>query len=104
MPTIEFTQETMPETREEFSRLLEAARRDANPLDDLLALSRQLFSFEQKYGITSPEFYARYKRGEMGDARDFVQWAGRYRIYCELKDQVDRNLTMVMIERVAVAA
>jgi len=88
MPVVEFTHETMPETREEFSRLLEEAQRDANPLDDLLALNRQLLSFEQQYNITSVEFYARYKRGEMGDDRDFVQWSGRYRLYCELKDEI----------------
>ena len=85
MPVVEFTQETMPETREEFSRLLEEAWRDANPVDGLLALSRQLLSLEQQYGMTSAEFYARYKGGEMGDDMDFVRWAGRYRLYRELK-------------------
>ena len=84
MPVIEFTQETMPETREEFSLLLEEARRNANPLDDLLALGRQLLSYEQRYDMTSDEFYSRYKRGEMGDDMDFVRWAGRYRLCCEL--------------------
>lgn len=104
MPVVEFTQETMPETREEFSRLLEEAQRDANPLDDLLALSRQLLSFEQQYEMTSAEFYTRYKRGEMGDDLDFVRWAGRYRLYCELKDEIDKSLTMILTERVAVPA
>ncbi len=104
MPVVEFTQETMPETRKEFSRLLEEARRDANPLDALLALGRQLLSFEQQYDMTSAEFYAKYKRGEMGDDRDFVQWAGRYRLYCELKDEIEMSLTLVLTERVAVPA
>jgi len=104
MPVVEFTQETMPETRKEFSRLLEEARRDANPLDDLLALGRQLLSFEQQYDMTSAEFYARYKRGEMGDDADLVRWAGRYRLYCELKDEIETSLTLVLTERVAVPA
>ena len=104
MPMVEFTQETMPETYEEFSRLLEAARRDANPLDDLLALDRQLLSFEQQYDMLSPEFYARYKRGEMGDDIDFVRWAGRYRLYRELKYEIEKSLTMVLTERVMVPA
>ncbi len=104
MPVVEFTHETMPETREEFSRLLEEAQRDANPLDDLLALNRQLLSFEQQYNITSAEFYARYKRGEMGDDRDFVQWSGRYRLYCELKDEIEKSLAIIQTERLAVPA
>lgn len=104
MPVVEFTQETMPETPEEFSRLMEKARHDANPLDDLLALDRQLLSFEQQYGMTSAEFYTRYKSGEMGDDVDFVRWAGRHRLYCELKDEIDKSLEMVLTERVAVPA
>ena len=54
--------------------------------------------------MTSAEFYAKYKRGEMGDDRDFVQWAGRYRLYCELKDEIEMSLTLVLTERVAVPA
>ena len=104
MPVIEFTQETMPETREEFSLLLEKARSNANPLDDLLALGRQLLSFEQQYDMASAEFYSRYKRGELGDDMDFVRWAGRYRLYRELKEEIEKSLTMVLAERVAVPA
>ena len=104
MPSLEFTQETIPETRQEFSRLLEEAQRDANPLDDLLALSRKLLSFEQQYNMTSAEFYARYKRGEMGDDVDFVRWAGLYRLYRELKAEIEESLTMVLTERAMVTA
>jgi hypothetical protein len=104
MPVIEFTQETMPETREEFSRLLEEAQSNANPLDELLDLGRQLLSFEQRYDMTSDEFYSRYKRGEMGDDIDFVRWAGRYRLYRELKEEIEESLAIVLTERVAVPA
>jgi hypothetical protein len=104
MPVIEFMQETMPETREEFSLLLEEARSNANPLDNLLALGRQLLSFEQRYDMTSAEFYSRYKRGELGDDMDFVRWAGRYRLYCELKEEIEKSLAMVLAERVTVPA
>jgi len=89
----------MPETREELSRLLEEAQRDGNPLDDLLALNRQLLSFERQYDMSSVEFYTRYKRGEMGDDLNFVRWAGRYRLYCELKEEIEKGLTMVLTER-----
>ena len=104
MPVVEFTQETMPETREEFSQRLEEAQRNTNPLDALLALSRQLLSFEQEYSMSSDEFYVRYKRGEMGDDIDFVRWSGCYRLYHELKDEIEKSLEMVITERAAVPA
>lgn len=84
--------------------MLDEARRDANPLDDLLVLNRELLAFERQYGMTSVEFYTRYKRGEMGDDMDFIRWVGRYRLYRELKEEIDRSLTIVLTERVAAPA
>jgi hypothetical protein len=40
----------------------------------------------------------------MGDDMDFVRWAGRYRLYCELKEEIEKSLAMVLAERVAVPA
>ncbi len=91
MPVLEFAQETMP-TAEEFSRKLEQAQETASPLDDLLALGRRLHAFEQQYGMSSAEFYERYNRGEMGDDIDFIRWSGRYRLYCELKEDIEQSL------------
>ncbi|MCX6030317.1 MAG: hypothetical protein NT169_13610 [Chloroflexi bacterium] len=104
MPVLEYTQETLPKTREEFVRLLESARQNADPLDDLLSLSRQLLTLEQRHDMTSDDFYVRYKRGELGDSMDFIRWAGRYRLYRELKDEINQSLTIVLTERVAVPA
>jgi hypothetical protein len=104
MPVVEFTQETMPETCEEFSQRLEELQRNSDPLDDLLALSRQLLSFEQEYSMSSDEFYAKYKRGEMGDDIEFIRWSGYYRLYHELKDKIEKSLEMVITERAAVPA
>lgn len=40
------------------------------------ALHRRLSAFEEQYGLSSVEFYERYQRGELGDERDFIVWAG----------------------------
>lgn len=104
MPVLSFRHDTMPKTHGEFVQLLEAARQNADPLDDLLSLNRQLLAWEQRYGMASSDFYARYRRGELGDELEFVRWAGRYRMYRELKEAISESLTMVLTERVAVPA
>ncbi|MBI3360290.1 MAG: hypothetical protein HY023_04185 [Chloroflexi bacterium] len=43
-------------------------------------LQRQIADFEKRYSLKSPEFYARFLRGEMGDARDYIVWAGLYEL------------------------
>lgn len=103
MPTFEFTKDNMP-SPERLSLLLEQAGRDVNLVDELLALSRRLALFEQKYGMSSAEFYEKYQRGEMGDEMDFVRWAGRYRLYCAMKEEIEKSLEMVLVVREAVAA
>ncbi|HID87059.1 MAG TPA: hypothetical protein EYP55_06720 [Anaerolineae bacterium] len=39
---------------------------------------------EDKFGMSSIEFFNRYSAGELGDAREFIEWAGLYRTYLEL--------------------
>ncbi len=45
-------------------------------------------TFEQEYHFASDVFYARFMRGEMGDALPFIKWAGRYELYLEAKKEV----------------
>jgi len=54
--------------------------------------------------MSSAEFYEKYQRGEMGDEMDFVRWAGRYRLYCAMKEEIEKSLEMVLVVREAVAA
>jgi hypothetical protein len=43
---------------------------------DIEALQQQLQTFEKRYSLKTAEFYTRFLRGEMGDERDFIVWAG----------------------------
>ena len=68
------------------------ALRDAlsKPLDmqeSLNAVIAELNAFEQQYGLTTVEFFARFKAGLMGDSRDFLKWAGAFDDYRYLIDQ-----------------
>ncbi|OGO36395.1 MAG: hypothetical protein A2Z03_00605 [Chloroflexi bacterium RBG_16_56_8] len=52
----------------------------SNPLDDLLDLAVELHGYEQKYEMTSAEFYPRYHRGEFSDdmMHATMKWAMAY--------------------------
>ena len=50
-------------------------------LEELLTTLRK---FEDKYGMSTVEFYARFMAGKMGDSRDFIKWAGEFMIYQRL--------------------
>jgi hypothetical protein len=43
-------------------------------------LRQQLEAFETRYALKTPEFYTRFLRGEMGDQRDFIVWAGLHEL------------------------
>ena len=56
-----------------------------SPVDALTALVRSLVEYEQRHDMASADFYARYERGEFGDSAEFIEWAGDYQHYLQLK-------------------
>lgn len=61
------------------------------PLEALTALIRSLVKYEQQYRMSSADFYDRYRTGEMGDTADFVEWAGDYQHYIQLKEELEQK-------------
>lgn len=59
------------------------------------ALLRSLVDYEQKYQMSSDEFYMRYLSGKMEDSKDFVEWAGDYQHYIALKHELENKLTVL---------
>ena len=76
----------------EFQTLLEQMEARSSPLDSILGLLRDLTAFEQEYKMSSDVFYARFMRGEMGDAMPFIKWAGRYALYLEAKHKLESQM------------
>jgi hypothetical protein len=64
----------------------------ASPVEALAALIRSLVAYEQRYQMASADFYARYRKGEMGDSADMIEWAGDYQHYLELKGELEQKL------------
>lgn len=67
----------------------------ASPVEALDAVIRSLVAYEQRYQMSSGDFYARYRKGEMGDKAEFVEWAGDYQHYLELKEELEQKLVAV---------
>jgi len=44
-------------------------------------LKRELKHFEDKYGMSSKEFYEKFKKGEIAENRETVDWYIAYRFY-----------------------
>jgi hypothetical protein len=44
-------------------------------LADLYRLEERLAAFEKQYGMSSLEFYRRFRAGELGDEVDLVEWS-----------------------------
>ena len=52
-------------------------------LDDLRAADQALRGFEQRYWISSADFYQLYSQGHLDDGQhrsDFSEWAGFYKL------------------------
>ncbi len=52
--------------------------------ESLREILADLQHFEQTYGMSTLEFYARFRSGQMGDAEDFMVWASLYESYVDL--------------------
>jgi hypothetical protein len=76
----------------EFRALLEQAETRSSKMDYIYRLLRELVAFEEKFNMSSDVFYARFMRGELGDDMPFIKWAGRYELYLEARQEIDRQL------------
>ena len=103
MATLDFSGNQLPALAE-FLQQLREADDQYDPVEKLLTLERQLALLEQSHSITSAEFFLRYQAGVMGDSVEFVGWAGRYRLYRELKAAISASLKLIVSESHPIAA
>ena len=64
-------------------------------LDVLIAVSKRLSRYESQKGIDSEAFIDRYRRGQMPDDVDTMEWANDYQHYLALHQQVEKALRAV---------
>ena len=100
---IEYSGGSLP-SPELFAQQLREVSAQYNPVDKLLSLERDMALFEQTHGLSSNEFFRRYQAGTMGDSIEYVRWAGRYKLYQNLKSLISTSLEIVVAENYSVAA
>lgn len=63
-----------------------------SPVDALVAITKRLSGYEDRYRITSEEFFDKFCKGQMEDSMDFVEWANDYQHYIAIKLEIERQL------------
>lgn len=68
-----------------------------SPIEAYDAIVRSLPAYETKYHMSSAEFFSQYKEGNLNDSKDYVEWAGNYRHYMDLKQELDQKLKAITL-------
>jgi len=54
----------------------------------IINIQLDLKSFEKKYGLSSKDFYQKFKSGDYGDDEDYMIWAGNYEMLGQNKKRL----------------
>jgi len=66
-----------------------------SPVDALVTVAKRLSGYEDRYRITSEDFFDKFSKGKMEDSTDFVEWANDYQHYIVIRNDVERHLRNV---------
>ena len=66
-----------------------------SPLDALIALTKRLSVNENRYNMSSEDFFDRFSKGQLEDSIEFVEWSNDYQHYMTLKSDIERHLQNV---------
>lgn len=64
-------------------------------VDALVAVTKRLSAYEDRYRMSSEEFFDKFYKGQMEDSMDFVEWANNYQHYMAVKLEIERHLRRV---------
>lgn len=64
-----------------------------SPIDAIITLAKRLSLFEERYGLSSEEFYDQFTKGLMEDSIDFTEWANDYQNFLDLKLELEERLS-----------
>ena len=51
-------------------------------------LEKELRDFEERYGMPSEEFYAKFEQGKLGDEMDFIEWSATFEMVQNLRKKM----------------
>ncbi len=63
-----------------------------SPLDSLVAITKRLSTFEDRYKITSEDFFNNFNKGKLEDSEDFTEWVNDYQTYVVIRRKIEGQL------------
>jgi hypothetical protein len=63
-----------------------------SPLDALVSVTKRLSLLEERYRMSSEDFFHRYSTGKMSDSVDFLEWSNAYEHYMAIREKIEKGL------------
>ena len=63
-----------------------------SPLDALIAVTKRLSIFEEKYKMAAEDFFDKFRKGQMEDSIDFIEWSNDYRHYLAIRFEIEKQI------------
>ena len=67
----------------------------SSPVDALVAITKRLQLFENRYKLTSEEFFDNFSKGKLEDSSDFIEWSNDYQHYLAIRAEIEGQLRHV---------
>jgi len=61
-------------------------------IDALVTIAKRLNSYEERFSLSSEEFYDKYTKGGLEDSIDFVEWSNDYQHYLTIRRDLEKHL------------
>ena len=55
---------------------------------EIARMQKELNKYEEKYNLTTEEFYQGFDKGKFGDEKDYMLWAGVYELQSDSKNKL----------------
>jgi len=66
-----------------------------SPVDALIAVTKRLSIFEDRYRMATEDFFDKFSKGQMEDSIDFVEWSNDYQHYLAIRLEIERKIQHV---------
>jgi hypothetical protein len=61
-------------------------------IDALVAIAKRLNSYENRFNMSSEDFFDQYSKGKIDDNIDFVEWPNDYQNYLGIRFDIEKKL------------
>ena len=60
-----------------------------------MEITKRLSSYENRFKMSSEDFFDKYSKGKMGDDIEFVEWSNDYQHYLDIRFNIEKKLKNV---------